>query len=59
MTNKQDDPHKKVINCNRRGSKITSPDFLAVAEMVPDLIWAPDLFGLREIWSEKFGSNFF
>ena len=33
----------------------------AITEMVPDVIWAPDFFGPREIWSprnlvpEKFG----
>ena len=34
----------------------------AIAEMVPDVIWDPDFFGPREIWSprnldpKKFGS---
>ena len=35
--------------------------FLAITEMVPDIIWAPDFFGPQEIWfsrnlvPEKFG----
>ena len=25
--------------------------FVAITEMVPDLIWAPDFFGPQEIWA--------
>ena len=25
---------------------------MAITEMVPDLVWAPDFFGPQEIWSQ-------
>ena len=27
--------------------------YRAITEMVPDLIWAPDIFGLQEIWPPR------
>ena len=32
---------------------------MAVTEMVPDLIWAPDFFGPQEIWSQYENASMF